>query len=143
MSNQLIKHYIKPGTILVTDEGNAFNDIKLLTNDKGESLDYDHRKVCHAGQYNSGGIWSRFKDWDSGVHNNVIEGVFGSFGMFRGVNKLMGRCSDEWSRSYSEWMIKRNFYPTSPVSRFWTLCTILLMNLRNGWTIKEPNLDSN
>ena len=72
-------------------------------------------KLAVIQEYNSGGSWSRFKDYDSGVHNNGMEGNFGSFAMHRATNKLMGRCSAEWWRNYSEWFCKRIFIQKNPI----------------------------
>ena len=74
VTNKLLKHFVRPGSTIVTDEGGSFFDIELLENEEGESLEYKHRTVCHSGQYNSGGNWSYFKDYDSNTHNNSIEG---------------------------------------------------------------------
>ena len=55
VTNKLLKHFVRPGSTIITDEGGSFNDIELLENDEGEALEYKHRSVCHSGQYNSGG----------------------------------------------------------------------------------------
>ena len=75
VANQLIKKYVRKGSIIITDEGNAFNDIESLVDDEGNSMEYSHRTVCHSGQYCSGGVWSHFKDHDTGVDNNGMEGM--------------------------------------------------------------------
>ena len=79
VTNELLKKFVRKGSTIVTDEGNAFVDIPILVDEEGKSIDYSHETVCHAGQYCSGGVWSYFKGHDSQVHNNCMEGKFALF----------------------------------------------------------------
>ena len=76
VANELIKKFVRKGSVIITDEGSAFVDIPILEDENGNSMEYEHRSVCHSGQYCSGGIWSYFKDHDTEVDNNAVEGMF-------------------------------------------------------------------
>ena len=49
VTNQLLAHLVRPGSIIITDEGGAFNDIESLCDEEGKSMEYQHKTVCHSG----------------------------------------------------------------------------------------------